>query len=96
MLMEKAGTGGSIFRNLYRDFFKESHQILNSDELKRAHKEYTEIAALWKRVSELFYQAGETEDVKYINQASELLIDLSEREKAAMEKLVKININWHI
>ena len=91
MLMEKAGTGGSIFRNLYRDFLKESHQILNSDELKRAHKEYTEIAALWKRVSELFYQAGETEDVKYINQASELLIDLSEREKASMEQLLKIN-----
>jgi len=24
MLMEKAGTGGALFRNLYRDFLKES------------------------------------------------------------------------
>ena len=25
MLMEKAGTGGTIFRNLYRDFLKEAY-----------------------------------------------------------------------
>ena len=30
MLMERAGTGGSLFRNLYRDFLKESAVILKS------------------------------------------------------------------
>jgi len=28
MLMEKAGTGGALFRNLYRDFLEESYELL--------------------------------------------------------------------
>ncbi|NHQ79887.1 BtrH N-terminal domain-containing protein, partial [Elizabethkingia miricola] len=28
MLMERAGTGGALFRNLYRDFLKESYELL--------------------------------------------------------------------
>ncbi len=28
MLMERAGTGGALFRNLYRDFLKESHELI--------------------------------------------------------------------
>ncbi len=28
MLMEKAGTGGALFRNFYRDFLKESYDLL--------------------------------------------------------------------
>ena len=89
MLMEKAGTGGSLFRNLYRDFLKESYILLNSEEIKEAYQDYTEIAELWKKISELFYQTGETKNVKYINQASEFLIDLSKKEKITMEKLMK-------
>jgi len=92
MLMEKAGTGGSLFRNLYRDFLKESAELLNSKEIKECHQEYSKIADLWKKVSELFYVAGETKDIKYINQASEILINLSEKEKKTMEKLKEITI----
>lgn len=91
MLMEKAGTGGSLFRNLYRDFLKESYELLNSKEIKEAYQEYVEIANFWKKVSELFAQAGETKDIKYINQASEMLVDLSERERTTMEKLLHAN-----
>jgi len=87
MLMERAGTGGSLFRNLYRDFLNESASILESDELLRAHNDFTSIALKWKEISELFHQAGETENVKYINQASELLRELSAVEKSAMERL---------
>lgn len=89
MLMEKAGTGGALFRNLYRDFLKESSDLLNSKEIEEAYLEFTESANLWKRVSELFYEAGETRDIFYINQASKILIDLSKREKHTMEKLLK-------
>ncbi len=92
MLMEKAGTGGSLFRNLYRDFLKESYELLNSEPLKEAYQEYSEIADFWRKVSELFYLAGETEDIKYINHASEILIDLSKRERMTMEKLMNTNI----
>ncbi|WP_340198837.1 BtrH N-terminal domain-containing protein [Ascidiimonas sp. W6] len=87
-LMEKGGTGGSLFRNLYRDFLKESADVLNSQEIKKGYQAYSEIASLWKKVSELLYTAGETEDIKCINQASDILVDLSEKEKVAMEKLM--------
>lgn len=87
MLMEKAGTGGSLFRNLYRDFLKESYELTNFDELNEGYNEFVKIANLWKKISELFYQAGETEDIEFINQASEILVNLSEMEKKTMEKL---------
>ncbi|BDD11068.1 lantibiotic ABC transporter [Fulvitalea axinellae] len=88
-LMESGGTGGSLFRNIYRDFLGEASEMLESDPLAKAGQEYSSIAKLWKNVAELFVQAGETEDIKHINQASEILIELSEREKTVMEQLKK-------
>ncbi len=90
ILMERAGTGGAIFRNLYRDFLKESYEILKIEELSKSHSMFIEIADLWLEVSTLFYKAGDTGDVKYINKASEILTALSEKEKQAMELLVSI------
>lgn len=87
MLMERAGTGGSLFRNLYRDFLKESYALLKIETLKEAHLEFVEIAALWRKVSELFHEAGETKNVDFINQASDILVDISERERAIMKEL---------
>lgn len=87
MLMEKAGTGGALFRNLYRDFLRESADLLHSSALSEAGDQYAQIARLWESVSGLFYLAGETEDIKYINEASVILTELSELESLAMEKL---------
>lgn len=87
MLMERAGTGGSLFRNLYRDFLQESFDLLQISALKVAADDFTQIALLWKEVADLFDQAGESEDIQYIHQASEILKDLSEREKKSMEGL---------
>ncbi|NQW07409.1 MAG: BtrH N-terminal domain-containing protein [Candidatus Pelagibacter sp.] len=86
-LMEKGGTGGSLFRNIYRDFLKESGELIKSNELIEASEEYNKISKLWKDVADLFIKTGETEDIKYVNQASEIFIELSEREKTVMEKL---------
>ncbi len=88
-LMERAGTGGSLFRNLYRNFLKESAELLNSDEIKEVHWDYSKIAEQWKNVSDLLYLAGETKKEEHINQASEILIGLSESERIAMAKLEK-------
>jgi hypothetical protein len=87
ILMERAGTGGSIFRNLYRDFLKESYELLQLDGLKEAYSDFAEIAKLWKQVSDLFYEAGSTHDQDPINRASEVLLELAERERQAMENL---------
>lgn len=90
MLMEKAGTGGAIFRNIYRDFLKESYEILKVDNIREAHEQFFEIAKMWTEVSKLFDRAGDTQDIQYINQASEILVGLSKKEKLAIELLLKI------
>ncbi len=87
VLMERAGTGGSIFRNLYRDFLEESANLLKIDGIYEAYMDFTEIAKLWKNVSDLFYKVGETNDEKCIDEASKILLSLSEKERIAMEKL---------
>ncbi len=86
-LMERGGTGGSLFRNLYRDFLRESGEMLGSTQFIRASEEYDVIAKQWKTVADLFDNIGETQDLKYVNEASRLFLELSEREKSTMEKL---------
>ncbi|WP_372365061.1 BtrH N-terminal domain-containing protein [Candidatus Uabimicrobium sp. HlEnr_7] len=88
--MERAGTGGALFRNLYRDFLKESYELLKIEDLKFVHHEFVKIAEKWTIVANLLHKAGDTLNVVYINQASEILLKLSEQEKDAMEHLQSI------
>jgi len=90
MLMEKAGTGGALFRNLYRDFLKESYDLVELDKIREGHESFIEIAELWTSVSQLFEKVSQTKDFKYIEQASEILKIISEKEKKTMELLMTI------
>lgn len=90
MLMERAGTGGALFRNFYRDFLLESHRLLSLKPLKTGHEAFVEIASLWQQVAELFEKAGESQDFQYIAQASQTLKALSDKEKSAMEILARL------
>ena len=86
-IMEKAGTAGALFRNLYRDFLQESYDLLKLETLKEAYKEFIDIANLWTEVSNLFLQVSKTKERKFIEQAADILKQLSTKEKNAMEKL---------
>jgi len=88
MLMEKAGTGGALFRNLYRDFLKESYQISKVEEIEESYEMFVDIARLWRAVSKLFIKAGDTKDIEYIYRASEMLVEISDKEKKAMNILL--------
>jgi hypothetical protein len=90
MLMEEGGTGGALFRNIYGDFLKESHDLLKIEKLNEAYKMFVEIAILWKQVSNLFEKTAKTKNIQYIDHASEVLVELSQKEKMAMELLLKI------
>lgn len=87
MLMERAGTGGALFRNLYRDYLKEAYDLIGKKELNEGYEDFKEYAKKWTEISNLFLKIGETKDGKYLNMASEIFIELSEREKQTMEKL---------
>ncbi len=90
LLMEKAGTGGALFRNLYRDFLKESYELLQLDPLKSGYEAFTEIAGLWTNVSQLFEKVSQTKEIQYIHQASDILKEISGKEKRTMEILTTL------
>lgn len=90
MLMERGGTGGALFRNLYHQFLEESAELLNSTEIVKVSNMYLDIAGLWTEVSNLLQKVAETEDIQFVHQASQLLVELSEKEKLAMERLTSL------
>ncbi|WP_067814225.1 BtrH N-terminal domain-containing protein [Actinomadura kijaniata] len=87
LLMEKAGTGGALFRNLYRDFLDECTQLLDSKHLRTGHELYAEAATLWTEAAELIAKAGESGDEQCLVQAGAILRDLSRMEREAMQAL---------
>lgn len=90
LLMEKAGTGGALFRNLYRDFLAECAQWIDSDHLRTGHRLYGEAATLWTRVAGLIAAAGESGDPDHLTQAGDLLRQLARVEREAMQSLCRV------
>ncbi|MFI6518781.1 BtrH N-terminal domain-containing protein [Spirillospora sp. NPDC050679] len=90
LLMEKAGTGGALFRNLYRDFLAECAELIDSGPLRTGHGLYAEAAALWTEVAALIAKAGESGDARCLAQAGAALRDLSRTEREAMEALRRV------
>ena len=86
-LMERAGTGGALFRNLYRDFLGESAQLLASKAIENVYTEFKVIAKSWTEISILFHELGATKDEKYLKRASAILLELAVKEKNAMLNL---------
>lgn len=90
MIMERAGTGGAIFRNFYRDFLKEAYTLTGIEAIDEAHKAFVDIAKDWSEVIALFEKVAKTGDRKYVLEASERLKLLSTAEKEAVEVLTAI------
>ncbi len=83
LLMEKGGTGGALFRALYRDFLDECVQLVDNPQLRAAHTLYAEAAALWTGVSDSIAEGS-------LTQAGAILHNLSRIEKNAMEALRRV------
>lgn len=90
MIMERAGTGGALFRNLYRDFLKEAYELTGDETIGKAHEAFVDVARSWSEVIELFEQIAQTGERAYVLQASEKLKSLSRQEKAAVELLADV------
>jgi hypothetical protein len=86
-LMERAGTGGSIFRNLYRDFLYEAYDLTKSVKIKNAADMFADVALKWKECADLFDKAGSEENPLHLDTISKILSELSVSEKKAMEIL---------
>ncbi|MET8075823.1 BtrH N-terminal domain-containing protein [Streptomyces sp. NPDC005303] len=90
LLMERAGTGGALFRNLYRDFLAECEQFVDSDRLRTGHRLYAEAATLWTEVAALIARAGESGEDRFLVRAGSALQELARIEREAMESLSRV------
>ena len=90
MLMESGGTGGALFRNIYRDFLRESLEVVPARELESGYEIYARMAQLWNEVADRIKRAGRTLDQKYLDEAAGILAEISEGERKAMEILCRI------
>ena len=91
LVMEEGGTGGSLFRNLFRDFLKESQEYLPGNErLRTACELYTLAAANWAEIARLIREAGKSGDRAYLERASVICAETAKTEHKAMEELAHI------
>jgi len=88
LLMERGGTGGALFRNLYRDYLKECTDQLADPRIEQTYLLFTEIAPMWVSVSALIDRAGRTGSHQELQQASKLLLEIADKERTAMELLL--------
>ncbi|SDH20552.1 BtrH N-terminal domain-containing protein [Pseudonocardia oroxyli] len=90
-MMERAGTGGALFRTLYRDFLTECRGLLDgepgADLVERARDHFAEAARLWTSVAGLVEEAGTTGSPAPLAAASRLLEDIATIETSAMTTL---------
>ncbi|MFE4514462.1 BtrH N-terminal domain-containing protein [Kitasatospora sp. NPDC056783] len=96
LLMERAGTGGALFRNLYRDFLAECADLLDSGHLRTGHALYAEAAVLWTEVAALIKEAGESGDARHLDRAGSILGDLARVERQAMQALSRLGTEAHV
>ena len=90
MIMERAGTGGALFRNLYRDFLQEAYEITGIEAVGQAHNAFVQIAADWSAVITLFEKVAQTGERKYVLEASDRLKELSSSEYEAVSVLASV------
>ncbi|MCG6153812.1 BtrH N-terminal domain-containing protein [Leptospira bandrabouensis] len=90
MMMEKAGTGGAIFRNLYRDFLYESYELTKDPIIKNAYLQFKEIADHWTNIASLFDTLGKRGEESALSEIKVLLHTVADLEFRTMKELVKL------
>lgn len=85
--MDEGGTGGSLFRNMYRDFLKECDDLYPDMGLHEAYLKFSEIAPMWKEVSKLICTAGENSNEQPLKEASYILLEIASLEEEAIKLL---------
>jgi len=75
---------------MYRDFLKESYELLKLETLQKGYEEFSEVAIMWNKVAEIFDSIKGKEDVKKIEEASMMLKEIASKEKDVFELLSTI------
>jgi hypothetical protein len=95
LLMEKAGTGGALFRCLYRDFLDEAvtHLPKQARILRAARDEIAEAARSWTGIAELLIQAAADGKALHLMEAAAMCRTIAAHELSAMRRLAQLECN---
>ena len=88
-LMERGGTGGGMFRAMYRDFLDEANQYVDSPNFATARNLFSEAAALWTEVSEKLISAC-ADGPRRLQEVAGLMVRLADIEEEAMKGLAAL------
>lgn len=91
-LLERAGTGGANFRNLYRDFLGEAAQLLPSraKPVRSARAAFAQAADAWTGVAQHLERCAGDGGRGHLVEAASLCGAIAEREVAAMRLLADL------
>ena len=93
--MDEGGTGGSLFRNIYRDFLKECDEVYPDMGIHEAYLKFAQIAPLWRYVSRSICRAGEDSNEGLLKEASHILLEIASLEEEAMKLLFENTSVFH-
>jgi hypothetical protein len=86
--MERAGTGGALFRNFYRDFLQEAAELLGkSSALTEAQGLFTESASEWTAIAASIDDSARSGASEPLIAAAARCRRVADLEVAAMKKL---------
>ena len=88
MLMERGGTGGALFRNLYRDFLSEAIDLLPSNQgLRAARDDFAASAEHWTEIAGLIEESAQRDSSAPLSAAADRSRGAAVIERRAMELL---------
>lgn len=85
-LMERGGTGGGLFRSMYRDFLLEAGSLLNNDRLVELSHVFDDISARWTSIAS-HLEAVATDGPAALRAAGAELLAIADIEERAVEEL---------
>lgn len=91
-LMERAGTGGALFRNLYRDFLDEAASLLpaKAERIRTARDAFARSANMWTGIARLVDRCAADGRAAHLVEASALCRPIVESEVSAMQALAQL------
>lgn len=89
-MMERAGTGGALFRKLYSDFLKEAYDIVGSHEILKAYELFRSATDKWHEIANIFIDIGKSKDRSYLQVMKDILFEIEKIEVEAMEILLNV------